>query len=79
LLQHNRRLIAHGPRATPFAAARDRVVADYSKAYLDIVLSYPQRRCVMAWGLSDRYSWLQGTGARPDGLPKRCGPYDDAM
>ena len=58
-------------------AERDRVVADYAKAYLDIVLSYPQTRYVMAWGLSDKYSWLQHASSRPDGLPKRPTPYDE--
>jgi Beta-1,4-xylanase len=58
-------------------AERDRVVADYAKAYLDIVLSYPQTRYVMAWGLSDKYSWLQKTSPRPDGLAKRVLPYDE--
>jgi endo-1,4-beta-xylanase len=60
-------------------AERDRVVADYAKAYLDILLSYPQTRYIMAWGLSDKYSWLQHTAPRPDGLPKRPLPYDDEM
>jgi endo-1,4-beta-xylanase len=59
------------------AAARDRVVADYAKAFLDIALSYPQTRYIMAWGLVDKYSWLQHTSPRPDGLPKRPLPYDD--
>ncbi len=58
-------------------AQRDRVVADYAKAYLDIALSYPQLRYMMAWGLVDKYSWLQHTSPRPDGLPKRPCPYDD--
>ena len=58
-------------------AERDKVVADYAKAYLDIVLSYPQTRYVMAWGLSDKYSWLQHTSPRPDGLAKRPLPYDE--
>jgi endo-1,4-beta-xylanase len=56
---------------------RDKAVADYAKAYLDILLSYPQTRYVMAWGLVDKYSWLQHTSPRPDGLPKRPTPYDD--
>jgi endo-1,4-beta-xylanase len=60
-------------------AERDKAVADYAKAYLDIVLSYPQCRYVMAWGLSDKYSWLQNTSPRPDGLPKRVLPYDDKL
>lgn len=55
---------------------RDHAVADYAKAYLDIVLSYPQTRYIMAWGLSDKYSWLQHGSPRPDGLPKRPAPYD---
>ena len=59
------------------AAQRDRVVADYAKAYLDIALAYPQTRYIMAWGLVDKYSWLQNTSPRPDGLPKRPLPYDD--
>lgn len=58
-------------------AERDRAVADYAKAYLDIVLSYPQTRYVMAWGISDKYSWLQASSPRVDGLPKRVLPYDD--
>jgi len=58
-------------------AERDKAVADHAKAYLDIVLSYPQTRYVMAWGLSDKYSWLQRSSPRPDGLAKRVLPYDD--
>lgn len=58
-------------------AARDRAVADLGKAYLDLMLSYPQLRYVMAWGLVNKYSWLQHTSTRPDGLPKRCCPFDD--
>ncbi len=57
---------------------RDRIVADYAKAYLDIALGYPQLRYMMAWGIVDKYSWLQNTSPRPDGLPKRPCPYDDA-
>lgn len=58
---------------------RDKVVADYAKAYLDIAFSYPQLRYMMAWGIVDKYSWLQSTSPRPDGLPKRSTPYDDAF
>ena len=58
-------------------AERDHAVADYAKTYLDVTLSYPQLRYVMAWGIVDKYSWLQNTSPRPDGLPKRSTPYDD--
>jgi endo-1,4-beta-xylanase len=62
---------------TGSVAERDRAVADIAKAYLDVVLSYPQTRYVMAWGLSDKYSWLQSSSPRADGAPKRVAPYDD--
>jgi endo-1,4-beta-xylanase len=42
------------------------------------MLSYPQLKYVVAWGLVDRYSWLQYRSPRADGLPKRPAPYDDA-
>ena len=31
---------------------------------------------ILAWGMSDRYSWLQQRTPRADGLPKRPCPYD---
>lgn len=55
---------------------RDRAVAAHTRAYLDLMLSYPQCRTVMCWGLGDRYSWLQPLRPRPDGLAKRPLPYD---
>jgi endo-1,4-beta-xylanase len=58
---------------------RDRAVADYARPYLDMMLSYDQLGDVLAWGLSDRYSWLLGRALRADGLPKRPCPYDAAL
>ncbi len=55
---------------------RDRGVADFARAYLDIMLSYPQLGDVLAWGLSDRYSWLRGFEPRPDGEVTRGCPYN---
>ena len=55
---------------------RDQMVADYAKAYLDLMLSYPQLRDVLCWGMVDRYSWLEGFDPRADKLPKRGTPYD---
>jgi endo-1,4-beta-xylanase len=64
-------------RAAPTAVApRDRMVADYAKAYLDLMLSYPQLRDVLCWGMVDRYSWLEGFDPRADKTPKRGTPYD---
>ena len=58
-------------------AVRDKAVADLARAYLDTMMSYPQLRYVMAWGLVDRYSWLRERVLRADGLPKRPSLYDD--
>ena len=33
---------------------RDKEVADFTRGYLDLMLSYPQTRYVMAWGMVDR-------------------------
>jgi endo-1,4-beta-xylanase len=58
---------------------RDTMVADYAKAYLDLMLSYPQLRDVLAWGMVDRYSWLTGFDPRADKQLKRGTPYDAAF
>jgi endo-1,4-beta-xylanase len=52
------------------------MVADYAKAYLDVMLSYPQLRDVLAWGMVDRYTWLTDFDPRPDKSIKRGTPYD---
>lgn len=57
-------------------ALRDRMVADYAKAYLDIMFAYPQLRDVLAWGMVDKYSWLTGFDPRTDGQMIRGCPYD---
>jgi endo-1,4-beta-xylanase len=57
-------------------AIRDRMVADYAKAYLDVMLSYPQLGDILCWGMTDRYSWLGGFDPRADKLLKRGLPYD---
>lgn len=57
-------------------AARDRGVADYARRYLDVTLSYPGLRDVLAWGLCDRFSWIGPFEPRPDKAPRRPCPYD---
>jgi endo-1,4-beta-xylanase len=59
-------------------AARDTAVASLAKAYLDLMLDYRQTKEVLAWGMVDKYSWLQGFTPRPDGLALRPTPYGDA-
>lgn len=55
---------------------RDRMVADYAKAYLDVMLAYPQLQDVVAWGIVDKYSWLTDFDPRADRSIKRGTPYD---
>jgi len=57
-------------------ALRDRMVADYGRAYLDLMLSYPQLGDVLCWGMCDRYSWLENFDPRADKARKRGTPYD---
>lgn len=56
---------------------RDRVVADYTRAYLDVMFAYPQLSDVLVWGMCDRYSWIEGFEPRADGARRRPCPYDD--
>jgi endo-1,4-beta-xylanase len=58
---------------------RDAGVVAYLRAYMELMLSYPQLRDVLAWGMVDKYSWLQGFAPRKDGLPQRCCPYDSSF
>jgi endo-1,4-beta-xylanase len=57
-------------------AVRDVQAAAYTKDYFDLTLSFPQVQDVLAWGMVDRYSWLNHRTPRADGLPKRPCPYD---
>jgi len=61
------------PRAI---AARDAGVAALARDYFDMMLSWPQCRDVLVWGLCDSFSWLQGFEPRSDGAPTRGCPYD---
>ncbi|MEP9403397.1 endo-1,4-beta-xylanase [Sphingomonas silueang] len=58
---------------------RDRGVADFARAYLAVMVSYPQLGDVLAWGMSDRYSWLRGFEPRADGAITRGCPYDERL
>jgi len=49
--------------------ARDQLVADEYARFLEAVLTEPAVNVVMTWGMSDRYTWLNG---EPD-APKRRG------
>jgi endo-1,4-beta-xylanase len=55
---------------------RDAKVADFSRRYFDLMLEYGELKDILAWGMVDRFSWLQGFAPRDDGLEVRCCPYD---
>jgi endo-1,4-beta-xylanase len=61
--------------------ARDRLVADEYRRFLDVALDEPAVKIVMTWGLSDRYSWIvrhENTPEqrRSDGDEERPLPFD---
>ncbi len=55
---------------------RDAKVADYARRYFDLMLEYEQLGDILAWGMVDKFSWLQGFAPRDDGMEVRCCPYD---
>lgn len=57
-------------------ATRDQAVADFARAYLDLMFSYPKLTDVLAWGMSDKYSWLRNFEPRADKQVTRGCPYD---
>lgn len=56
-------------------AIRDAKIADFTRRYFDVMLSYPQLGDILAWGMVDKYSWLQGFARRDDKLEVRASPY----
>ncbi|HLH13134.1 MAG TPA: endo-1,4-beta-xylanase [Methylovirgula sp.] len=64
-------------RAPADIATRDREVADHAFRYLETTLDEKAVKGLVAWGLSDRYTWLDVPPfARRDGLPSRGQPLD---
>lgn len=63
----------------PDPTERDAAVAAVAREYLDVTLSSPRLRSVMAWGLADHVSWMQTWWPRTDGLAKRSCLYDGQL
>ncbi|RNJ64458.1 MAG: glycosyl hydrolase [Porphyrobacter sp. IPPAS B-1204] len=60
-------------------AQRDEKVADFARRYFEVMLDYDaQLDDVLAWGMVDRFNWLQGfdPAKRADGQEVRGTPYD---
>ena len=60
-------------------AKRDAGVAALTRAYFDMMLSYPRLHDVLVWGMVDAYSWLQSFEPRTDGQTTRGCPYDSGF
>jgi endo-1,4-beta-xylanase len=60
----------------PAIPERDHAVAEAYQRYLATVLTDPVVKAVLAWGITDRYTWLNGEDARADKLPERPLPFD---
>jgi len=55
---------------------RDRLVAEIYRSFLSSSLESPAVKGVIAWGLSDAFSWIAGYRPRSDGLPVRPLAFD---
>jgi endo-1,4-beta-xylanase len=58
-------------------AERDAAIAKLYKSYVSMMVAEPNVKAVLTWGITDRYTWLDGPKfARLDGKPQRCLPFD---
>jgi endo-1,4-beta-xylanase len=58
---------------------RDRGVADVYRRYLDVTLDEKAVKAVIAFGLTDRYTWLQEDFPREDGAVRRPLAFDEEL
>ncbi len=65
----------------PSPEKRDREVASFAKAFLDVALDNPATQSLLCWGVSDRDSWLSRYPDYkwPDGQLSRGLPFDGDM
>ncbi|HET6561120.1 MAG TPA: endo-1,4-beta-xylanase [Marmoricola sp.] len=60
-------------------SVRDRRIADVYRRYLDVTLDVRAVKAVIAFGLSDRYTWLQEDRPREDGAARRPLAFDEEL
>lgn len=60
-------------------AKRDRMVADVYRRYLDVTLDESAVKVVNAFGLTDRYTWLDEDQPRDDGTHRRPLAFDRGL
>lgn len=70
-------VLDEGLRRAP--KARDRRVADVYRQYLDVTLDERAVKAVIAFGLTDRYTWLDEDQPREDGAHRRPLAFDQKL
>jgi endo-1,4-beta-xylanase len=55
---------------------RDTTVGGLYGGYLNLTLANPNVVALLTWGITDKYTWLNGEDSRPDKLPERALPFD---
>ena len=56
---------------------RDAAIARIYNDYVTMMVAEPNVTAVLTWGITDRYTWLNGPKfSRPDGKPQHCLPFD---
>jgi endo-1,4-beta-xylanase len=63
----------------PLEVLRDRDVAATYASFLKITLANTDIVALLTWGLTDKYTWLNGEDSRSDHLPERCLPFDATL
>jgi endo-1,4-beta-xylanase len=63
----------------PEIPLRDKAVAEVYGSYLKMVLGDPAVIAVLTWGITDKYTWLNGEDARADKVKERPLPFDAEM
>jgi endo-1,4-beta-xylanase len=60
----------------PAIELRDAAIGKLYGNYLSTALSSPAVTALLFWGMTDRYTWLNGEQSRADKLPERPLPFD---
>ena len=63
-------------KSNPEPHSQDTTAAGLVSRFLDALFALKPPELVVAWGLTDRYSWINDVMPRPDGLPSRPLPFD---
>ncbi len=63
-------------KSAPDPQSQDKTAAALVGSFLDALFAYKPPERVIAWGLTDRYSWINDVMPRPDGAESRPLPFD---